>query len=263
MTIHDPYDPLDGVAAPQAEAPDELDYSIPGDLALVYLDRSLGGDPARIRRLVVRTPSLRPDWYSEDCVDPYSPPRSAPPAIAYGGTLFEVVGIHRRGSAVEYHMEPWPESQLLRRTVVYSREAELARRSEEKDFARAMLIARWMVPVYPLLGLLPRDVQADVARRWPVSMGHAALASCVLTGMAAVLIGFSAVVLGPIAALVGAEGEPGIGGGLVGALLAAILALDALVRWNALHRRRRILGFLPLEALWRLLPGGAESVRER
>ena len=113
----------------------------------------------------------------------------------------------------------------------------------------------WMHPLYPFVGLLPREVQYSLASRYPIDLGSAVFWSCIVESVCAVCILFTALLLEPIAQL----SEPNAAflpthilliPSIAWIYLSPLLLVDALARWQILHRRGRIMGHVLLEGLW-------------
>lgn len=104
----DTYDPV--AADDQRLQPVEIDYSIPGDLVLIF-------GPGPRPGVVVRTPSLRPDWIPALDADAPEAPPGAAATIEYRGTAYEISDLRRHGSAFEYHLNPWPAGELMRQSL--------------------------------------------------------------------------------------------------------------------------------------------------
>jgi hypothetical protein len=252
----DRYDPLAG-AEPEAwlaiPEPDR-DYSIPGDLVLIYPE---GVSP----RLIVRTPRVRADWGAAQDRDPWDEPAAPAVAIEYRGEFYRVSSVGEHGSAVEYRLDSWPEGEALRRTETYSRSSEIRRRLSEDHFAAALRIARLLTPLYPVIGMLPAEMQIGLAARMPIAIGRAVVASAVLeTAVGGYMLFFGTVVRW-IGDLVGADdvllpsrllGLPSS----VWVALAPLLLMSGLWRLYRFHAAGAISGNLLLEGLVRLIPHG-------
>jgi hypothetical protein len=249
----DRYDPL-AEAQPAISCPTpDRDHSIPGDLVLIYPE---GSSP----RLVVRTPVVRDEWgVPEEADEPFARPTAPPVAIQYRGEFYRVSSLGSHGSAVEYRLDPWPDGEILRRTVSYSRNSEIRRRSSQHEFAHALRIARLLVPLYPVIGLLPAELQLSLAARWPIAVDRATLAGAVVETLAGGYLLFFGTVVAAIGGMVGTE-DAGLPARILGLpstvwlALAPVLLASGVWRWWRHHSAGHISGMLVLEALMRLLP---------
>ena len=260
----DPYDP---VAIGGRDEPDEVDHSIPGDLVLLHGRPATDatGRAACWRRMVVLTPSPKPDWYAGEELDDWTPASASVASVRYRGCDYDVVRVGRRGSGMEYVLEPADPARLAHRLVEYGRAAELRRRSAESRFRRALLTARLAVPLYPLIGMLPADWQDSIAARLPIDVGRATLAACVAGVIAGGFLSFWQLAVRPLAGFVGRGGGTPAPDPLlwqvphgVWMALGILLLVDGIHRWRVARNRHRLQGFIPLELLWRLLRGSGD-----
>lgn len=260
----DPYDP---VATQDADGPDEVDHSIPGDLVLLHgrPASDATGRAACWRRIVVLTPAPRSDWYDGEELDDWTAPAAAVACVRYRGGDYDVVRVARRGSGMEYVLEPADAARLARRLVEYSRAAELRRRSEGARFRKALLASRLITPLYPVIGLLPADWQEAIAARLPIDAGRATLAGCVGGVVTGAFLSFWQLVVRPLSGFVGSHGGTAGSDPLlwriphaVWMVVGIVLLVDGAHRWWVARRHHRLRGFLPLELLWRLVKGGGD-----
>ena len=247
----DLYDPLEpGRTADGLSQPVEVDYSIPGDIVMIYPETSRP-------RIVVRTPSQRMDWVVALDSPQAENLGSAPSTIQYRGEFYEIAGFHPHGSAWEYHLNPWPPSEPNRRTIAYSREAELTRRQDEFAFQRLQKRARRIVVLLPFIGLLPREVQLELAERLPIDVYRATFWSCI----GEIVFGTYIIFMGGIVSALLSLSEqrdvslfPNLLGIPVSVWLtiSPFIIVEALLRWQRLSRYGHISGNLLLELLWKI-----------
>ncbi|MEI7632796.1 MAG: hypothetical protein WCK47_00775 [bacterium] len=250
----DRYDPLRDSTDRFEPLPDHIDYSIPGDLVMIY--------PGDTRpKIVVRTRREKADWIpvpehpSENTVG------RMPTAIEYGGHFWEIIRIQPHGSSIEYHLAPWREGEIHRRVISYSRKAEMSRQLNQADYARFVSRVRRLRLLYPLIGLLPNGAQVALAERWGIDPGAATLWSCAFEALVAVYFIFFGFVVAAIGAFVtpdsAAHYVPERLLGLPGffwTAIAPLLLLEAIVRWRLLATRGRFHGNCLLEFIWKILP---------
>jgi hypothetical protein len=247
----DLYDPLEQQVRELLD-PVEMDYSVPGDLVMIL---PAGSEPA----IVVRTPRLREDWVPWPDALNIETPAGTPTTIQYRGQFFGISAVRRRGSAVEYHLDPWPEGELHRRIIPYSRDAVLDGHAREAGFRASIRTARKLRVLYPLLGLLPSELQMAVARRYPVDLIAAVKWSCVAEMLFGIYYLFGGGVLGALGSLVGDHDVSYVPRTLLGfppafwVAMAPLFLADAIVRWRALARQGRVFGNLLIEALAKLI----------
>ncbi|MBX7245042.1 MAG: hypothetical protein K1X53_06065 [Candidatus Sumerlaeaceae bacterium] len=244
----DLYDPL-GCADP----PDELDYSIPGDIVQIFKGEE------GIERAVIRTRNPRPDWVCAN-PDPMAPDAGrVATTIDYRGQFFQISDVQNQGVTTEYILEPWPEGEIHRRVETYSRGAELYRRSYEVGFSQALVKARFLTVFYPIIGMLPRGVLAALVQRIPINIDTAVFWNCILEASVGIFFLFVGRFVRGIANLAGSEGP--LGNNVLGVSLwlwvtiAPLLLIDALIRYRMLRRTGQIYGNLLLELIWRFTPG--------
>lgn len=248
----DRYDPVEpGRTADGLFAPSAIDYSIPGDLAMIY--------PAGSRpEVIIRTPTPREEWVvaldsiqAENLGQP-------PTTIQYRGAFYEIAAVYQHGSAHEYHLNPWPEGEIQRRVVVYSREAELARRVDELEFQRVQRRARLLGWLYPLLGFLPREVQVDLSNRWAIDPYSATWWNSLAEIAFAVYVFFMGGVVTWLLALTDAP-EVAFVPNLLAVpasfwvSISPLILLDGLLRIRRLRRRGAVSGNLLLEGIWKII----------
>jgi hypothetical protein len=248
----DLYDPMRETSAPSMPTPSELDYSIPGDLVMLYPD---GTRP----RIVVRTPAPREDWIAAPSRIAWEQPEGVPTTIEYRGEFYEISDVRRAGSAIEYHLDPWPEGELHRRVVAYSRNAELVRRSQQAGFARSARRARWMQPLYPLIGFLPHDVQLAIAERYPINIVNATLWSCAAETLFALYYLFVGGVLSALGSIIDGRDVTYVPAKLLGLpasfwiVMSPLLLLEAFLRWREVANRGKIYGNFLMELVSRFV----------
>lgn len=266
---HDPYDPL---LEHLADKPDAMDYSIPGDLILLFgppeaKQPPLQGEPTAEhpspwRKIIVLTPRHRRDWYDGEELNDYLLPEGATACVRFRGADYDVTQVAPRGSAVAYELRPADPSRLARRLVEYSRSAELHRRASGRAFRRAMFFARFLWPLYPLLGALPIEWQTSLGTRVPIDVQR--MVDVNLVSQATVGIGllFWQTVLFPLGAFISSAAQgsapPEATHPYLWVVLGSVLLIDALIRWRLASRTRRLTGFIPVELLWRVVAGKDE-----
>ena len=248
----DLYDPLEQ-RAQDLPHPTELDYSIPGDLVMIL---PAGAYPA----VLVRTPALREDWIPWPDPLNIETPSGVPTTLQYRGKFYGISKVRSRGTAVEYHLVPWPEGEIHRRVITYSRGAVLEQRSRDSAFRACLRTAKRLRLLYPLLGLLPSEIQLAIARRYPVNLAAAVRWSCAAETALSVYDLFAGAVLGALGSLVGSQNTPYVPQTLLGLpsmfwiAAAPLLIADACARWRMLSSQGRVLGNLLLEGVARLAP---------
>lgn len=256
----DAYDPLRNVPD---EAPSfvSVDYGIPGHLVLEH-------QPGTVPALLVRTTVPHPDWLPfRDALSDASP-AGVPATIDYAGQFYEILSIAQLGSFTEYRLGPWPDGELHRKVFVLSKAAEVGRREHELVFKRSMNVARFVCPLYPIIGLLPMDVQFALAERVPINLKTAIGWSTLLEVMAGVYLFFIGGVVGVIGGLMAGGPVSYLPGFLeqvpttVWLVVGPLVLLDALLRWRSL-RQGQPRGILPLELLWRLFPEPPDHDKKR
>lgn len=248
----DPYDSLND-GTPDEPKPVEVDYSIPGDLVLFF------GEECE-SRVVIRTTKEKEEWISAMNSDPWQDlPKRAPTAVDFRGSLYQISRISKHGSAIEYHLVPWPEYEILRRTVVYSREAVLRDIADQARAKRAHMIASIIKPLFPLIGLLPSDAQYAIAEHIPINV-HATIGwSIVAEAFGSIAFMYICIVLNTVGSIVQGQSVSYLPDKILGIdqnvwlALCPFLLLDAVVRWRKLATRGEALGVLAFEGAFRLL----------
>jgi len=98
-------------------------------------------------------------------------------AVVLGEAVFEVVGEDETDGAVLYRLRPWPDGEVFRDRVVYGpafvRSVEAGRQNERRH-AR---VRPWRFLLYPLVGMLPEELQERLSDRLGIYSVTATLVS--------------------------------------------------------------------------------------
>ena len=267
VASHDPYDPL---LEHPADKPDAMDYSIPGDVVLLFgppdkqqpptPNEPSSAQPVAWRRIIVLTPQLRREWYDGEELNDYLLPEGATACIRFRGADYDVTKVAPRGSAVAYELRPADTSLFTKRLIEYSRPAELHRRASGRAFRRAMFFARFFWPLYPVLGAFPIEWQTSLGVRVPIDIQRMVDVNLVVQATIGIGLLFGQIVLLPLSGFIDSTAEgaaaPETSQTLI--VIGGVLLVDAFLRWRIATRTRRLLGFLPFEMVWRLLAGKDE-----
>lgn len=220
-----------------------IDNSVPG------IRITISGDPES-PSVTVHTPEAMTDWspYVIDVTREES--RRTPTTIKYRGVFYAISEIEHEGPEWRYSLIPWPEPELVRRTVTLSREVwEQARREEEERKAqqRRDHIARGLGP---LIAFLPARWQEEISDRYDYDAPGWTRVNAAIVGLAALSATAVFDVVMPIAAGYGFGG--GYGGPLI-TLAAPYFAIDSFIRYAHARAGDKPLGILVLEVLDRLV----------
>ena len=252
------------------DKPDAIDYSIPGDVVLLFgppdaqpagtIDDQATPPPRPWRRVIVLTPHLRREWYDGEELNDYLSPEGATASIRFRGADYDVTQVAPRGSAVAYELRPADPSLFTKRLIEYSRSAELRRRASGRAFRRSLVIARFLWPLYPVLGGLPIEWQTSLGVRVPVDIQRMVNVNLATEAAFGIAMLFWQFVLMPLSAFIESAGQSATVSDSSETLtiLGVVLLGDAFLRWRAVSRKLRLMGFLPFEMVWRLLAGKDE-----
>jgi hypothetical protein len=250
----DRYDPVAMEGAAARPGPVEIDYSIPGDTIII----DAGEDTENGSRLTIRSWKGHADWVALTEWGTGSEPGRAPTAVQYRGVLYEITSARTgENGGGEYRLRPWPAHEPSPSIYAYSREAELTRWARDRQLDALAARARRLLPLYPLMGFLPGEMQKRIAGRWPVDIQTATRASAALAALFGVYLAFFGGVLGVLGALtqtttpLSPDGLLGLSGAMW-ALLSPYFMVSGAVRWlRAGHGR--VSGDPLLELLWRAM----------
>lgn len=132
-------------------------------------------------RLVVESRADMPGWEVRDF-------RRA--AIVYRGGRWFVAAKERSGGGFRYTLEPWDDERndIDGGSIEYDERYVVERDRARRGRAVAKGVHPFLIPLYPLIGLLPGAVKRRLADGWGISEERATVQSLVLEAVAALMI---------------------------------------------------------------------------